>query len=288
LHTPVLLQQVIEKLDVKSAGKYIDATFGQGGYTREILKKGARVLAIDLNISQIANVSASNFPHSNAGGKSQFSNLKLIEGNFKDIERLAKENEFFPVDGVVFDLGLSMNQIDKSGRGFSYKKLDEPLDMRLDLKGDVKASDLLNNYSEKDLYEIFARYGEEINSAKIAKEIIITRRVIRLEKVGDLIEVIDKAVNTGFTGKTGTYARIFQALRIKVNNEFENLKHGLSGAIKIVKPKGRIVIVTFHSLEDRIVKNFVRDNKLKLLDKKPIRGKRSFERSAKIRVMESL
>lgn len=284
MHTPVLLQQAIEKLNVKSEGLYIDATFGEGGYSLEIVKKGGKLLAIDIDIDQLK--FSEPFFRKKFFSESLFKKtpppVKFIRGNFADIEKIAKENNFFPVDGVVFDLGLSVRQLDESGRGFSYERVDDPLDMRLNQADKKTAKDILREKSEEELYEIFARYGEDINSEKIARNIVNTRRVLRLEKVADLIKIIDKSL--GRVDKK-TYARIFQALRIEVNNEFENLKKGLAGAIKILKPDGRIVVITFHSLEDRIVKNFVKTHGLKLLDKKPIKGIRFFERSAKLRII---
>ncbi len=275
MHTPVLLTQVIEALEVKKDGLYVDATFGEGGYTEAILSKGGKVLGLDVDIEQIRN---SKFEIR------KFSNLKLLEGNFGDIETIAKENNFYPVDGVVFDLGLSMKQISQSGRGFSFKKFTEPLDMRMSLEAEMTAKYLLNHLSESELFDVFARNSEEINSQKIAHEIIIKRQFKKLETVGDLVSCIDKAVGEQ---NSSVYKRIFQALRIQVNDEFNNLKSGLNGAFKVIKDDGKIAVVTFHSLEDRIVKNFSKTGGLKLLNKKPITNKRgrSFEKSAKLRLI---
>ena len=272
MHTPVLLDQVIEALQVKKDGLYVDATFGEGGYSEAILEKKGKVLGVDLDKEQISNF------------KFQISNLKLVQGNFGDIEKIARENNFFPVDGVVFDLGLSMKQISQSGRGFSYKKLNEPLDMRMSLKTEITAMYLLNHLSEGELFEVFAKNSEEINSQKIAHEVIIKRQFKKLETVGDLVNCIDKAVGQQ---DNNTYKRIFQALRIQVNDEFENLKRGLIGATNVIKNDGKIAIVTFHSLEDRIVKNFSKTAGIKLSDKKPIMNKRgrNFEKSAKLRLI---
>jgi len=273
MHTPVLLDQVIEALQVKKDGLYVDATFGEGGYSQAILNKGGKVLAVDLDENQLIG--------SRVNG---LTGLKLVQGNFGDIEKIARENNFFPVDGVVFDLGLSMKQISQSGRGFSYKKLNEPLDMRMSLKTEITAMYLLNHLSEGELFEVFAKNSEEINSQKIAHEVIIKRQFKKLETVGDLVNCIDKAV-----GKqdNNTYKRIFQALRIQVNDEFENLKRGLIGATNVIKNDGKIAVVTFHSLEDRIVKNFSKTVGIKLSDKKPIMNKRgrNFEKSAKLRLI---
>jgi len=272
MHTPVLLDQVIEALEVKKNGQYIDATFGEGGYSQAIINMGGKVLAIDLDQAQVSDNPLS------------MDNLKLVEGNFGNIEKIAKENNFFPVDGVVFDLGLSMKQISQSGRGFSFKKLNEPLDMRMSLKTEMTAKYLLNHLSEAELFEVFAKNSEEINSQKIARQVIIMRQFRKLETVNNLTDCIDKAVGEQ---DNNAYKRIFQALRIQVNEEFENLKNGLSGATKIIKDDGKIAVVTFHSLEDRIVKNFSKSQGLKLSNKKPIMNRRgrTFEKSAKLRLI---
>lgn len=273
MHTPVLLNQVIEALDIKKNGLYIDATFGEGGYSRAIIDKGGKVLGIDLDKDQLTSFRVNGL-----------TGLKVVEGNFADIEKIAKENNFFPVDGIVFDLGLSMSQISRSGRGFSFKKFNEPLDMRISLNSEMQAKDLLNHLSESELYDVFAKNSEEVNSQKIAREIIIKRQFKKLETVGDLINCIDKAIGES---SNNVYKKIFQALRIEVNQEFDNLRKGLIGASSLIKEKGKIAVVTFHSLEDRIVKKFSKIQGIKLLIKKPIvnRSGKSYERSAKLRVL---
>ncbi|MEK7177700.1 MAG: 16S rRNA (cytosine(1402)-N(4))-methyltransferase RsmH [Patescibacteria group bacterium] len=280
MHTPVLLEQVIEALEIKKDGLYLDATFGEGGYSQAIINKGGKVLGLDLDQQQLSTARESKVLDSRLRGN----DIVLVEGNFGDIEKIAKENNFFPVDGVVFDLGLSMKQISQSGRGFSFKKLGEPLDMRMSLKTEMTAKYLLNHLSEAELFDFFAKNSEEINSQKIAREIIIKRQFKKLETVGDLINCIDRAIGEQ---DNNAYKRIFQALRIQVNDEFENLKNGLVGATKIIKDDGKIAVVTFHSLEDRIVKNFSKSQGLKLLNKKPITNRRgrSFEKSAKLRLV---
>lgn len=270
MHTPVLLQQAIESLNVKKNGLYVDATFGEGGYTNEILKRGGRVLAIDLDADQL--------------GRSQISNKNLVlkEGNFARIEEIARKADFFPVDGVVFDLGLSMGQLDFGERGLSYNKLSEALDMRIGGKGDLTAEELINGSTEEELYEILAHNSEELKSKEIAKEIKSRKKV---RTVSDLVSAIDKAA--GFKSRT-IYARIFQALRIEVNREFDNLRKGLTGAAHILKKDGKIVVVSFHSLEDRIVKNFGKSQGLRFKVGRVSAGPeaRSFERSAKIRILQ--
>jgi 16S rRNA (cytosine1402-N4)-methyltransferase len=272
MHTPVLLQSIIENLNIKPDGLYIDATFGEGGYTKEILQKGGKVLAIDWDESQVKSQRL----------KVKSDNLILINGNYADIEKIAKKNNFYPVDGIVFDLGLSMRQISESGRGFSFKNLDEPIDMRMSLSSTLRAEEILNLYSEDDLYHIFAKYSEDPNSKKIAQSIIQVRSKQAIKTVGDLVDCIDKANQKK---DIHTYQRIFQALRVAVNDELNNLKYALRGALKIIKPTGRILVVTFHSIEDRLVKQFIKEKNLLL--QKPIKGSRrlSYERSAKLRII---
>ena len=276
MHTPVLLNQVIEAMEIKKDGLYVDATLGEGGYTKAIIEKGGKVLAIDLDQQQIDLFNVQTLKRLN--------DIKLVQGNFGDIEKVTKENNFFPVDGVVFDLGLSMRQISQSGRGFSFKKLFEPLDMRMNSNNEMTAEYLLNHLSESELFDVFAKNSEEINSQKIAREVVIRRQSRRLEKVGDLIGCIDRAIREI---DNNAYKRIFQALRIEVNDEFENLKNGLEGAMKIIKKDGKVAVVTFHSIEDRIVKNFSKGIGIKLLNKKVIMNRRgrSFEKSAKLRLI---
>lgn len=280
MHTPVFFEEVITALGVKEGGKYIDATFGEGGYSREILKLGGRVLGIewDENQYQKSKIKYQKYI-------SKIKNLKLKHGNFKDIERIAKENNFYPVDGIIFDLGLSMEQINNSGRGFSYKRLEEPLDMRISNTLKKTAADIINSYSAQALYEIFSRNSEEINSWAIAKAIISARRLRKIITVKDLVEIIS-SFKKAIGKKESVLKRVFQALRIEVNNEFNNLKYGLKGGFNILNKGGKIVVITFHSLEDRIVKQFIQKNNFRFILKKPIinRPRKKFERSARIRI----
>jgi len=275
MHTPVLLQQAILGLNIKEDGLYIDATAGEGGHLKEIAAKNTRVLALDWDKEQIENL------------KAQFGDRKNIiffQGNYAQVSDLAKENNFFPIDGIIFDFGLSYKQIKNGGKGFSYHTDEETLDMRIDANEKVTAADILNDLSEKELYFIFARFSEDINSQVIARQIVLYRSYQKITQVRQLKEAIDQALKTQ---DIRTYARIFQALRIAVNHEFENIKAGLLGALKILKPEGRIVVISFHSLEDRLVKQFIKENKLFLVNKKAVGGRRelSFERSAKLRVI---
>lgn len=272
-HTPVLLKEVVEGMKVKKAGLYIDATVGEGGHLMTLAAKCAWVLGIDRDHNQIDRISELT--------KTQ-DNIKLATGNFAEIRKIAADNDFFPVDGVLLDLGISMRQIKLGGLGFSYKNHSEALDMKFDKQETgPTASDLLNSLEKDQLYEIFAKYSEEINSMAIAEAIVLTRTVKKITKVGELVSLIN---NTVKNWDNMTLARIFQALRIAVNSEFDNLEKGLEGALSLLKPDGRIAVISFHSGEDRIVKNFIR--KQKLHEEKLIKGSpnRPYERSAKLRI----
>lgn len=281
MHTPVLLQETIDGLDVGPGKRYIDATYGEGGHTMEILRRGGVVLALDYDEQNVAK-------HTEVGNeKSEAGKLKLVHGNYADIAEIAKKNNFVPVDGIIFDLGLSMEQIGGSGRGFSYKKREEPLDMRVSLSIRITAADIINSYTEEELYEIFAKSSEELNSRAVARLIGRARRLGQIMTVGELLAAVGNEIKVTGT-KEEVWRRLFQALRIEVNSEFENLKRGLKGAVSIVKPGGRIAVITFHPTEDRIVKSLVRNQALTFLKSKPIVSKRDwkFERSAKLRIIE--
>lgn len=276
MHNPVLLHEAIEALNIKKDGLYIDATVGEAGHLLEIAKLGGKVLGIDADSTQVKQLTINN---------QQLTNVKLIVGNFAEIESLAKNFGFFPVDGILFDLGLSMNQIQNSGRGFSYKNLDEPLDMRLNTTLETTASKVVNDLTQAELYEIFAKYGEEIHSLEISKAIVRNRSAKKpIEKVGNLVNIINETLQAK---DNKALARIFQALRIAVNNELEHLKKALTGSLNILKQDGRMIVISFHSLEDRIVKQFILKNNLKQLNKKIIKSKsgQNFERSAKLRII---
>lgn len=284
MHTPVLLQKAIEYLNVKPGGKYIDATVGEGGHLELINRLGGTVLGIDWDAAQAQSLQL------------KFQNNKDIViacGNYAHIESIAGEHGFTQVDGVLFDFGLSMKQLFESGKGFSFQHDEDPLDMRLNEELEKKASDIINSSSVSELYEIFAKFAEEFHSISIAEGIVRARIGRRMDRVRDLKKVIDYALKQCTVKhphpNRQTYARIFQALRIAVNKEFENIKSGLAGSLKVINPEGRIVVISFHSLEDRIVKQFVREKGLHELSKHVIKGDRelSFERSAKMRVIVS-
>lgn len=262
-HKSVLLQETIDGLNVRPGGKYIDATMGGGGHTKSILEKGGLVLGIDADQDAIKYV------------KENFK-LKLAQANFRDIDRIAKENGFDQVSGILFDLGLSSHQIDEAERGFSYIK-SGPLDMRMDQRLGVKASDLVNALGKKELIDLFRTLGEEPNANKIA-DLVIKRRKIALFKTTDDL-TLTLATAYGFRtindfARAVSGKRVFQALRIAVNDELGSLKEALPKAIDLLDRGGRICVITFHSLEDRIVKKafieFEKNGKGKILTKKPI------------------
>ena len=272
MHTPVLLNEVVEMLAAGPGKKIIDATFGEGGHTRALLGKGASVLAIDRDEKQIQ------FQNSNSN-----KNLILKQGNFKDIESIAKEEHFFPVDGILFDLGLSNEQLRSGGKGLSYKNLDEQLDMQLDESCEMDAETILRQYSEKALIHMFMHNAEEILAEELAKRIALQRVGVHPLTVGWLVEVVNSVAKNN---PRPTLTRVFQALRVEVNHEFENLDMALKGAVLLLGPNGKIAVISFHSLEDRIVKRFIRTNGYIQEGKKPIFGNDElrFERSAVLRV----
>lgn len=277
MHTPVLLKEVVELLGAGPGKKIIDATFGEGGHTKALLAVGASVLAIDRDEAQITN---SNPP---AGGQISNENLILKQGNFRDIVSIAKAADFSPVDGVLFDLGLSYEQLKTGGKGLSYKNMNEPLDMRLDDSCAMTAEQILRQYTEKNLAHMFMHNAEEILAVPLAKRILMQRVGQKELTVGWLVGIVNSAAKSN---PRPTLTRVFQALRVEVNNEFENLEQALKGALSLLGPKGKVAVISFHSLEDRIVKRFIRENGYVQIGKKPVFGNNElrFERSAVLRV----
>jgi len=273
MHTPVLLKEVVEMLGAAPGKKIIDATYGEGGHTRALLEKGASVLAIDRDIKQIESQKL----------KVEGQKLILRQGNFKDIVEIAKSENFFPVDGILLDLGLSNEQLRSGGKGLSYKNLDERLDMRLDEDCEIDAETILRQYSEKDLIHMFMHNSEEILAIELAKRIALQRVGVSTLTVGWLVAVVNSVAKNN---PRPTLTRVFQSLRIEVNSEFENLEMALKGAISLFNLNGKIAVISFHSLEDRIVKRFIRSNGYVQIGKKPVFGDSElrFERSAVLRV----
>ena len=281
-HVPVLLKEAIEILDPKPGKFIIDGTVGAGGHAAEILKKiepGGTLLGIDWDDSAIE--------RAKLNVKGQTSKVIFVHENYADLPKILKEKNLLKADGLIIDLGFSTEELEKSGRGFSFLK-DEPLDMRYDIgeveseKGKVKSgeriqtvAEIVNSYSEKELADIFYIYGEERMSRQIAKKIVEERRKERIMTTGRLVEVVKMAVGKGYEkGRINPATRVFQALRIYVNKELENLETILKNLPEIIRPNGRVVIISFHSLEDRIVKNYFKqmekEGKGKILTKKPV------------------
>lgn len=279
-HTPVLLQEVIDGLQVTAGKRFIDATLGGGGHTKKMLEMGAEVLAIDEDSDAIRENAQLISPR-----------CRIVQGNFRDIEALAASNGWNKIDGVLFDLGVSSHQLNTHARGFSYRFDEAPLDMRFGDSDKPSAYEVVNNSSFDKLFNIFATFGEEERADIIAKKILWVRKTSPIATVGELKACIENAIGTG---NRDTVARIFQALRIAVNEELTSLQAGLAGAMKITKVGGRIAVISFHSLEDRIVKRFFLNNKLNVIGKKPIipntkeqqENRRS--RSAKLRIAEKI
>ncbi len=287
-HIPVMLEEVMDYLNIIPEGIYIDATVGTGGHSKEILKRlEGRGLLIGFDRDPESIKIAENVL------KSLGSKFILINKAFNEIPDDLNMLNINKVDGILYDLGMSSFQLEESKRGFSFKNLDEPLDMRFSIDEKIKASDILNSYSQRALERIFFEYGEEPFSKKVAKLIVEERKKKPFSRVGDLVSLIEKNIPRR---KIHPATRIFQALRIVVNNELEILEDSLKNIIPFLKEGARVVILTYHSLEDRIVKNFLKDSekegKIKIIMKKILRpSKEEIERnprarSAKMRVGE--
>lgn len=286
-HTPVLLDEVIEGLSIKKGNTYIDATLGGGGHAIEILKHGGKVLGIDTDIEAVR--------YAKEHIDSQFADedITVVQGNFCNIEEIAKQNGFEKVNGILFDLGVSSHQLDTAARGFSFRFTDAPLDLRLDQTQGAEAKDIVNAYSKEELYEIFTRFGEEQLARTIAHGIVSARRMKPIQTTGDLVGLLSSLV-TNPVMLRGVLSRIFQALRIATNDELDNIRKGLAGAYELLVPKGRLAVLSFHSLEDRIVKQTMANGTWNVLTKNPVRaGSREAEfnprsQSAKLRIAEKL
>lgn len=248
-HVPVLLADALDHLNVVEGGRYIDATFGAGGYSRAILERGGLVLAIDRDPQAIAAGAAL---VKEAGGR-----LMLIEGRFSDLDRHAEAVGFAPVDGVVLDVGVSSMQLDEAGRGFSFR-LDGPLDMRMSGSGPDAAS-VVNGAPARELATIIGVLGEERKAGRIARAIERARIETSIVSTAQLAEIVARAAGPAGASRIHPATRTFQALRIFVNRELEEIAAALAAAEAVLREGGRLVVVSFHSLEDRIVKRFLQE-----------------------------
>lgn len=271
-HDSVLLQESIEALAIHPEGTYVDATFGGGGHSKEILKhlKGGKLFAFDQDATALKNTISDQ-------------QITMINSNFRYIRNFLKLYKAVPVDGILADLGVSSHQIDDPERGFSTR-FDGELDMRMDQRKLLTAKEIINHYHEEKLIELFRTYGELINAKKIARFIVSARKEQEIRTTADLKEVLSKCYEQGHENKF--FAQVFQSVRIETNQELEALKDLLVQSVDLLKQGGRIVILAYHSLEDRLVKDFFRSGNfqgeiqkdffgnpiilLKMINRKPI------------------
>jgi 16S rRNA (cytosine1402-N4)-methyltransferase len=245
-HVPVLLEEAMEALAPRAGGFYVDATFGAGGYSRALLDRGANVIALDRDPSAVR--AGAELVRSSGG------RLELIEARFGDLDDVAKRLDVDAVDGAVFDIGVSSMQLDEAGRGFSLR-FDAPLDMRMEASG-RSAADILRDENEATIADILFHFGEERAARRIARAIVADRAAKPFTSTLELAGLIARVAPARRGELTHPATRAFQALRIAVNDELGELVRGLCAAERLLKPGGRLAVVTFHSLEDRIVKQF--------------------------------
>lgn len=306
MHYSVMKEEAIENLNIKVDGVYVDATLGYAGHSSEILKriKKGMLFAFDADSEAIS--------YSHQKLMSISSNFKIIHDNFMNLDKRLEEENVKEVDGFLFDLGLSSPEIDDATRGFSFMQ-DADLDMRMNKEEKLDAKWIVNHYSKEELTNIFYKYAEELKSELIANAIVRERNNKEIIRTLELVEIIKKAVGANYFYKHHPERVIFQAIRIEVNSELKAIEIALPNAIKRLKKGGRIVVITFHSLEDRIVKNIFKKYSetneifkglpdkeipeeykplIKLINKKPILpskielSENSRSKSAKLRVIE--
>lgn len=295
-HVPVLLNESVDWLVTNSDGIYVDATFGGGSHSKAILRKlsvSGRLYAFDQDVDALGNVP-------------QDKRFALCRANFRYIKKFMRMHDVAAVDGILADLGVSSHQLDVPERGFSYR-YDSPLDMRMNKKDEVTAADILRDYDERELVRIFSDFGEVRNSKTLAKAIVDYRKSGAILTTGHLNYILQ---NNAVGHKPKYFAQVYQALRMEVNEEVQVIKELLQASIELLKPCGRLVVISYHSIEDRLVKNFMKAGNaegesgkdeygniyrpLKSLTKKPIEPGENEQkintrsRSAKMRVAEKL
>ncbi len=295
-HKPVLAEASIEGLNINPDGTYVDATFGGGGYARMILRKlsSGTLAAFDRDSDAAGNVP-------------QDDRLVFFHHNYRFLKNFLDYKNLLPVDGIVADLGVSSHQFDKAERGFSFR-FDGPLDLRMDFSKGITAAEVVNTYDEKALTHIFSFYGEIKNSRTLARCIINKRKEKKIESTFDFVEAVDEVVSKKSRNKY--LAQVFQALRIEVNEELDSLKDFLQQTPEVLKKGGRLVVISYHSLEDRLVKNFMKTGNIegkqikdfygnsqspfKIITRKPVTASEEEisvngrARSAKLRIAEKI
>ena len=249
-HKSVLLNEIIKNLSIKEDGTYVDATLGGAGHALEVcrrLSEKGHFIGIDQDEDAIES--------SKLRLKDYMDRVDIVKSNYVNIKNILESLNVDKVDGIYIDLGVSSYQLDNAERGFSYR-FDSALDMRMDKSLDITAQDIVNDYSEQELYRIIKNYGEDIFAKNIAKHIVIARKEKRIESGLELVEIIKRAIPKKFQITSGHPAkRTFQAIRIELNKEREVLENSLETMIDLLKPNGRLLVTSFHSLEDTIVKN---------------------------------
>ncbi|WP_313075643.1 16S rRNA (cytosine(1402)-N(4))-methyltransferase RsmH [Lacrimispora sp.] len=255
-HKSVLLEETIDSLNIKPDGIYVDGTLGGGGHALEVCKrlsKNGRLIGIDQDADAIKAATKRLEEHKDK--------VTVVRSNYVNIKAVLSELGIEKVDGIYLDLGVSSYQLDASDRGFTYREEDAPLDMRMDQRNDQTAADIINNYSEFDIYRIIRDYGEDKFAKNIAKHIVRARQIKPIETTGELSEIIKAAIPAKVRATGGHPSKkTFQAIRIELNKELEVLSQSLDAMIDLLNPDGRISVITFHSLEDRIVKTRFKTN----------------------------
>lgn len=258
-HVPVLLREAVDALNIKSDGVYVDCTFGGGGHSREILRRlgsGGKLVAFDQDADARKNIP-------------EDERIIFVPHNFRHLQRFLKLHKLLAVDGILADLGVSSHQFDESERGFSTRSDNAMLDMRMDQRQEVNAQTVLNDYSEERLHKIFGEYGEVTNAKTLARTIVTARVTSPLRTIADLKNAVHGIVR----GNPNKYfAQLFQALRIEVNDELGALREMLEQVPAVLNTGGRLSVITFHSLEDRLVKVFLRDGTFEENDEYDIYG----------------
>ncbi len=288
IHIPVMREEVLEALDLKSAGTYVDATLGLGGHAIGILQRaeGCTLIVIERDENSIS------IARERLKG---YQNVHLIKDRFSNMKEVVHSLGYERVNGVILDVGVSTLHLKAEERGFSFMT-DGPLDMRMDQGSELTAEYVVNNYKEKDLADIIYQYGDERFSRRIAKSIVYNRQKKRITTCKELEEIVFKAV--GRRGKIHPATRTFQAIRIEVNSELDELSKAVDSGVELLAEKGRLCVLSYHSLEDRIVKNafkkLAKEGLLRIITKKPIVPEREEQklnpssRSAKFRVAEKI